>query len=347
MARARLTAWAAPLARARGRAQPARACATAPPHAPVLVQPIVEHFGARRIDVFVDGTVGAGGHAAALLARCDIGTYIGLDKDPAALHIARGALAPFENVTLVRADFRDMAAVLRRCGVAEGRVGGILLDLGVSSMQLDRPERGFSFMRDGPLDMRMSGGVDDGLSAADIVNGWGENELVRIFREYGEEPHARPIAQRVVAARAESYIGTTGRLADVISGGRRMTKRGVHPATLCFQALRIAVNGELDALHAALPAAVQSLERGAGRLAVICFHSLEDRIAKQTFRAMGEQEGGVAVLTKRPIVADAAECGQNVRSRSAKLRVVQRLLAGEAPRTRKVNKYTPDGGRAR
>jgi 16S rRNA (cytosine1402-N4)-methyltransferase len=318
----------------------ALACATAP-HAPVLVAPLLQHFEGRRMRVFVDGTVGAGGHASALLEACTIDRYIGIDKDATALALARERLAGRTAVELLNADFRDLPAVLRDVNVAPGDIGGMLLDVGVSSMQLDTPERGFSFMRDGPLDMRMASGPQAaGPSAADLVNGLGEEELCRIFRLYGEEPRARLMADRIVQSRTiDGAITTTLRLADILSCGRRKTARGVHPATLCFQALRIAVNGELDALTDVLPEAVKLLEPHTGRLAVISFHSLEDRIVKQSFRNLAQLEGGVRILTKRPIVASDDESRANARSRSAKLRIVERLGQNELPRVGKVNKY--------
>lgn len=309
------------------------------PHAPVLVDEIVSHFSGRRLDTFVDGTVGAGGHALELLLRCDIGQYIGIDKDMSALSISESRLCGHDNVTLLHGDFRDMPSLLSSTNVSTGNVDGILLDVGVSSMQLDQASRGFSFTKDGPLDMRMSGGADGAPSAAELVNGASAATLERVFREYGEERQARRIATAVVAAREQASIETTGRLADVICSVKGWSKRGVHPATLCFQALRIAVNGELEALEIGVPSAVGML-KGGGRLAVVCFHSLEDRIAKMCFKGMAEaEEGGVGLVNKKPIVAGEEECRRNVRSRSAKLRVVQKLEEGEVPWGRKVNKY--------
>jgi 16S rRNA (cytosine1402-N4)-methyltransferase len=355
---ARMLGWAVPsfCCAGRGNARTAAmtSCAQPPwpsqalsaPHAPVLLAQVIAQFADRPMRVFVDGTVGAGGHAAALLDACDIERYIGLDKDASALALAGARLEGKKGVELLRADFRNMPAVLRAAGVDPGDVGGILLDVGVSSMQLDTAERGFSFMRDGPLDMRMTIGDDAGgvASAADLVNTLSQSELGNLFRRYGEDPRARLMADRVVRGRNEQGpITSTLQLADILSAGRRKTARGIHPATLCFQALRIAVNGELDALRDVLPGAVELLEPGAGRLAVITFHSLEDRIVKQAFRDMAKETGGVAQLTKRPIVADEAECEVNARSRSAKLRVVERLELGQVPRVGKVNKYRPDG----
>lgn len=314
------------------------------PHAPVLVDEIVSHFSGRCLDTFVDGTVGAGGHALEILSRCDIGRYIGIDKDLSALSISESRLSEFDNVTLLHGDFRDMPSLLSSVDISGGSVDGMLLDVGVSSMQLDRASRGFSFTKDGPLDMRMSSGADGTRTAAELVNGASASTLERVFREYGEERQARRIAAAVVAGREQGPIETTGRLADVICSVKGWSKRGVHPATLCFQAVRIAVNGELEALQIGLPKAVGML-KGGGRLAVVCFHSLEDRIAKTCFRDMAEMEGGVGIVNKKPIVAGEEECRRNVRSRSAKLRVVQKLEEGERPWRRKVNKYKPESMR--
>lgn len=315
------------------------------PHEPVLLQSVTSHFEGRNLGVFVDGTVGAGGHAAAILESCSVGRYIGLDKDATALELARKRLSSHRSVELCLGDFRNLNTVLRGLGVESGQVDGILLDVGVSSMQLDTPDRGFSFMRDGPLDMRMATGSDAvGPSAEDLVNDLQASDLERIFRTYGEEPRARMMANRIVRARTEGgRITRTVQLADILSGGIRKTARGVHPATLCFQALRIAVNGELEALEDVIPAGISMLRPGSGRLAVISFHSLEDRIVKHSFLDLAKQQGGISVLTKRPIVATEAEAEANVRSRSAKLRVAQRLAEGEMPRIGKVNKYRPGG----
>ena len=316
------------------------------PHEPVLVEEIVSHFSGRRLDTFVDGTIGAGGHALALLSRCEIGRYIGIDKDATALAISSARLSAHDNVTLLHGDFRDMPSLLKSVGVGDGGVDGMLLDVGVSSMQLDEDSRGFSFMRDGPLDMRMSGGADGAVSARDLVNGMSEERLEWVFREYGEERQARRIAGAVVAAREEREIETTRELAEVIAKVKGWRKKGMHPATLCFQALRIAVNGELDALEQVLPRGVRLLGAG-GRMGVVCFHSLEDRIAKRWFREMAAwEEGGVGIVNRKPVVAGQEEARRNVRSRSAKLRVVQKLEKGEGTWGRKVNKYAREGREA-
>lgn len=324
------------------------ASAAAPPHTPVLPTEILSHLAVGapgRGGVFVDGTVGAGGHAAMLLSApgCAIRHYVGIDRDPTALALAGERLQPIADkvgarLDLLRGDYRDVHGVLRRAGLADavGRVDGCLLDVGVSSMQLDDAERGFSFMRDGPLDMRMDGsGRDFARTAADICNTASSEELTAIFRDYGEERRARLMADRVVRGRP---FERTLQLAEALTGGE--TGRGrVHPATLCFQALRIAVNGELDALESGVRACRDLLQPGSGKLAVISFHSLEDRIVKRLFRDMASQTGGVRILTKRPVVCGREEEKSNPRSRSAKLRVCSALNVDEAPVTGKVNKY--------
>lgn len=333
---------------------PAAANAKTPPaprHTPVLPAEVLLHLSrapraGTRGAVIVDGTVGAGGHAALLLAApppAVVAHYIGIDRDPVALALAADRLRPLADasgarLTLLRGDFRDVEGVLARAGLGDvvGAVSSCLLDVGVSSMQLDTADRGFSFMRDGPLDMRMDGsGGDFAQTAADLVNAADAVELTRIFREYGEERRARLMADRVVRGRP---FARTLELAEALRGGEGARGR-VHPATLCFQALRIAVNGELDALEAGVRGCVRLLEPGFGRLAVISFHSLEDRIVKNAFRELAAVDGGVRIVTKRPAVCGREEERANARSRSAKLRVCQRLEAGEAPRLGKVNKY--------
>jgi 16S rRNA (cytosine1402-N4)-methyltransferase len=275
----------------------------------------------------VDCTVGFGGHARALL---DGGAtrLIGIDRDASALAAAREALAEFgDRVTLVHADYRDVAAVLDAHGVPAGSVTGMLADLGVSSMQLDSEGRGFSFRRDEPLDMRMD--QSRGPTAADLLAEVEEAELADVIYQFGEERRSRRIARALVNARAVSPLVTTGQVADLVrrassqprgrgKGGGRTFHR-IDAATRTFQALRIWVNSELEGLDVFLRAAASRLAPG-GRLAVISFHSLEDRIVKHTLRGLD----GVRVLTKRPIVASEQEVERNPRSRSAKLRAVER-----------------------
>ena len=286
---------------------------------------------------YVDGTVGAGGHAAALLAAAGLDAHLlALDRDAEALALARDALAPFGGrVILERANFSELPEVAARHGIREVR--GILLDLGVSSMQLDRPERGFSFMQDHPLDMRMDDRQE--LTAARLLVRLPEAELADVLRRYGEEPMSRRIAKAVAQARARGEaLDTTGQLAALVSrvkGGRRGR---AHPATQTFQALRIAVNGELAALERVLPAALDLLGPG-GRLAVISFHSLEDRMVKQFMAAHeGRMEslakGGsrwsgqlpkARRVTRKAVAATEEEIARNPRARSAKLRVLERM----------------------
>jgi 16S rRNA (cytosine1402-N4)-methyltransferase len=286
--------------------------------------------------LFVDATVGAGGHAEALLEAGPRVRLLGLDRDPDALAAARVRLARFgERVALRQADFGDLDLVLSD----DPAPAGVLADLGVSSMQLDRAERGFSFRRDGPLDMRME---KSGRSAADVVATASVEELTRIFRDFGEERMAGKIARGIVAERARGPITTTRQLARVVAeqkGGREK----IDPATRVFQALRIEVNQELVALARFLAAAVARLQQG-GRVAVISYHSLEDRIVKDTFR----RESGVClcpprlpacvcgarkaleVLTRRPIRPSEAEIERNPRSRSARLRAAQKVAVEAA-----------------
>jgi len=301
------------------------------PHIPVLADAVVEALSsAQRV---IDGTLGLGGHARALL-DAGVAEILGLDWDAAALEIARANLAAFgQRVHIVHASYVNMAAEASRLGWTQ--VGGILLDLGVSSLQLDTPQRGFAFMKDGPLDMRFD--PDSSRpTAAELVNDLDEAELADLFYNYGEEPQSRRLARIIVQKRP---FETTRQLAGVIETAlpRRKGDR-IHPATRIFQALRIAVNGELESIERALPRAIDLLEPG-GRLAVISFHSLEDRIVKQAFRLASTDcicppnvpvcvcghKASVRLVNRKPIVAAAEEIAGNPRSRSAKLRIVEKL----------------------
>lgn len=291
-------------------------------HEPVLTREVVDLLQPARGGVFVDCTVGLGGHARAVL---DAGAtrLVGLDRDAEALAQARAALAAHgDRVTLVHADYRELEAVLDARGI--GRVQGALADLGVSSMQLDDPSRGFSFRVDEPLDMRMD--RSSGETAAGWLGRVGEGELADTIYAFGEERFSRRIARAIVAARALAPIETTGQLAAIVR--RAVPTRGwqrIDPATRTFQAIRIRVNDELDRLDAFLEAAVGRLACGA-RLVVISFHSLEDRIVKHTFRALAAAGRElVRLLTARPVVASDEELTRNPRARSAKLRAVERL----------------------
>jgi 16S rRNA (cytosine1402-N4)-methyltransferase len=268
----------------------------------------------------VDGTVGLGGHAAAVLrATAPDGRLRGFDRDGETLTRARERLAPFgDRAVLEQADFREIPERL-----GEERADGVLLDLGLSSAQLADPERGFSFQADGPLDMRMDRGR--GESAADLVNELPEKELADLIYAYGEERASRPIARAIVRVREKAPIRTTAELAEIVRrAAPRGRRRGFHPATRTFQALRIRVNGELDALGEALEQIAGCLAP-TGRLAVIAFHSLEDRVSKTTFRALAGN--GYVAVTKKPVRPTDAEARANPRARSARLRVLAREAA--------------------
>ncbi|MEI6148353.1 MAG: 16S rRNA (cytosine(1402)-N(4))-methyltransferase RsmH [bacterium] len=304
-------------------------------HRAVLANEVMHWLAPRRGGVYLDGTVGGGGHARAIAEMIGPeGRLLALDQDADALVRAGAALAEWaDRCTLVRSSFAEMDQVAAAHGIAG--VDGVLLDIGISSNQLDDPERGFSFMRDGPLDMRMNRGK--ALTAADLLNTLPEVDLADLLRRYGEEPRARAIARHVVRVRQQDPFVRTGQLADLVMrvyGGRRGR---THPATQTFQALRIAVNGELEALERGLAAGLGLLTPG-GRMVVISFHSLEDRIVKHFFsehqgRWESLPEGGrkwmgslpqVAVLTRRPVTASEEECRVNPRARSAKLRAAER-----------------------
>ena len=300
-------------------------------HIPVLLQPILDAL--LPADWVIDGTVGAGGHSKALLDS-GVQSILGLDRDTVALELARQRLAEYgDRAQLLHMSYADMLQAAAQIGWKQ--VDGILLDLGVSSMQLDQPERGFAFRHDGPLDMRFD--PHSGESpASDLVNYWDAQELADIFYRYGEERHGRKLARAIVQARP---LETTRDLAAVIErvAPRRKTDK-IHPATRVFQALRIAVNDELGVLERALPAAIDLLRPG-GRLAVISFHSLEDRIVKHVFKdastdcicppqipiCVCDHRATVKLVNRKPIVSDAEEIEQNARSRSAKLRIVEKL----------------------
>ena len=291
-------------------------------HLPVMTAEVLQQLQPEQGGLFVDCTVGLGGHARALLER-GATRLIGLDRDEDALAEAREVLMPWrDRVELVHADYRAIADVLEARRLEQ--IDGALADLGVSSLQLDAPGRGFSFQRDEPLDMRMDRSA--GETAADIVARATERELADAIFQYGEERFSRRVARAIVNARRESPIVTTGRLASIV---RRVIPRRrpgrIDPATRTFQALRIWVNRELDGLDRFLEAAVRRL-RGGARLVVITFHSLEDRIVKHTFRALERPNHvRVRVLTKKPLVPTNEEMDRNPRARSAKLRAAERV----------------------
>jgi 16S rRNA (cytosine1402-N4)-methyltransferase len=311
------------------------------PHTPVLLRETLDGLKVADGGVYIDGTLGAGGHSEAILQAANA-TVLGLDVDPSALEIAGARLKAYIDagrLSLARSNFERMDEVAEAQGLAP--VDGVLLDLGVSSMQLDRPERGFSFRADGPLDMRLD--PNGPTTAADLVNQLPEGELADLIFKYGEEPASRRIARRIVEARDKGPITTTGQLEEIVYravGGRTAgrTRSTIHPATKTFQALRIAANRELEVLETGMSAAVRVLKPG-GRLAVISFHSLEDRIVKLFIRQ--EQKGCVCPpeypvcvcgrvptlkpINSKPITADDEEAKRNPRSRSAKLRIAERI----------------------
>ena len=290
-------------------------------HIPVMTAEVLQYLRPEQGGLFVDCTVGLGGHSRALL-EAGATRIIGLDRDPAALARARDTLAPWgDRVELVHADYRALDEVLDHRKI--DRIDGALADLGVSSMQFDAPGRGFSFQRDEPLDMRMD--QTSGDSAADLVARSTERDLADAIFQFGEERFSRRIARLIVETRHETPIDTTGRLATLVR--RAVPHRGyqrIDPATRTFQALRIWVNGELDGLDRFVETAARRL-RAAARLVVITFHSLEDRIVKHTLRALHQRDGLVQVLTKKPIVAGDEEVHANPRARSAKLRAAERI----------------------
>ena len=280
------------------------------PHDPVMVREVIGFLGGS--GTVVDMTLGAGGHAEALLSA-GVGRLVGVDRDPTALAVAGARLATFgDRFQPVRARFSEVDE-----DVVDGPVDGVLFDLGVSSMQLDHSERGFSYREDGPLDMRMS---DEGPTAADLVNELSEKELADLIFEFGQETKSRRIAAAIVRARSRAPITGTDELAGIVVGAVGRRPGGPHPARRTFQALRIAVNRELEELTASLPQAVGLLAPG-GRVVVLAYHSLEDRFVKRTFL----EDERLLRLTKKPVMPDEAEIAANPRARSARLRAAERL----------------------
>jgi 16S rRNA (cytosine1402-N4)-methyltransferase len=288
-----------------------------PAHEPVLLDEVIAIMGTS--EVAVDATVGAGGHAEALLAS-GVGVVVGIDRDPSALGEASRRLERFgDRFRPVERPFSELTEAAAEAGIE--RAGGVLFDLGVSSMQLDRPERGFSYRSPGPLDMRMG---DHGRTAADVVNTYAEGDLADVIYEYGEERRSRRIAAAIVRARGRAPIETTEQLAGIVAAAAPGRRGGPHPARRTFQALRLEVNAELEEVAASLPQATALLERG-GALVVISYHSLEDRIVKRYIA--GEEQ--LAALTKKPMRPGPAEVASNPRARSAKLRAARRLAPAE------------------
>ncbi len=306
-------------------------------HVSVLLEECLEGLAIKPDGIYIDGTLGGAGHSSRIVSRLTTGKLIGIDRDPVALQAAEERLKPYKDrVTLVHSNFSEMAQVVKNLGLSG--VDGILLDLGVSSPQLDDGERGFSYMADAPLDMRMDS--QDALSAYTVVNSWSQEELKRILFDYGEERYAPRIATAICRRREEAPIRTTLELVDIIRSAMpaQALREKQHPAKRSFQAIRIAVNDELGSVEKAMQKAIPLLNPG-GRLAVITFHSLEDRIVKN---AMTEASKGctcppsfpvcicgkkplVKLISRKPIVASDEELEANPRSRSAKLRVCEKL----------------------
>ena len=302
-------------------------------HYSVMLEECIAGLAIRPDGIYVDGTAGGAGHSCQIAKRLTDGKLFALDKDPDAVNIAEQRLAPYAQATVMQADFRDLCCTLKERGITG--VDGILLDLGVSSYQLDTTERGFSYHQDAPLDMRMS---KTGPSAQDLVNTYSTEDLSRIIREFGEEKYAWSIAKNIEKARAKAPITTTGQLAEIIRESMPYSaRREKNPAKKTFQAIRIAVNGELDALSQVLDQAFDFLNPG-GRFAIITFHSLEDRMVKQKFADFakgctcppdfpvcicGKKPRGTLV-SRKPITPTEKELAENRRSRSAKLRIVEK-----------------------
>ena len=305
-------------------------------HKSVLLDECIEALNIRPDGIYVDGTLGRAGHSKEIVQKLTTGRLICIDRDMAAIDAAKERLAPWmERVTLVHGNFADLGEVLREMDVTG--VDGMLFDLGVSSPQLDDASRGFSYMQDAPLDMRMDKSA--ALTAYEVVNAWSYEELRRILFEYGEERYAPAIAKAIVRAREIRPVATTLELVDLIKGAMppAALREKQHPAKRSFQAIRIAVNGELDALPPMLKSATDALNPG-GRLAVITFHSLEDRIVKRAMQDMARgctcppefpvcicgKKPKLKLLTRKPIVSGEAELEENPRARSAKLRVAEK-----------------------
>jgi 16S rRNA (cytosine1402-N4)-methyltransferase len=306
-------------------------------HRPVLLHPLIQSLQPRPGQTYIDGTLGAGGYVAAVLERVRPGgRVLGIDRDPAAVEAARRRFAAASGAIVEHGDFASLEAIAARHGI--DRVDGVMLDLGLSSVQLDDPARGFSFRFDGPLDMRMDPGA--GRTAADLVNEWSEADLTALIRTYGDERFARRIATAIVRSRADEAIHTTAQLRDIVERTipRRFWPKRIHPATRTFQALRIEVNHELESLNEGLQAAIRILRPG-GRLGVVSFHSLEDTIVKNALHVSAQNclcppqqthctcahRASLLLLSRKAIKPDAAELAANPRARSARLRVAEKL----------------------
>ena len=307
-----------------------------PEHKSVLLHECIENLNIRPDGIYVDGTLGLGGHSMEIARRLTTGRLIAIDQDETAIERSKVRLAPWaDRVTFVRGNFRSLGKILDDLGIE--RVNGMLFDLGVSSPQLDEAERGFSYMADAPLDMRMDQSAP--VTASTVVNTWPERELVRILRDYGEERYANRIAANIVRAREKKPIETTLELVDIIKSAMpgAALREKQHPAKRSFQAIRIAVNDELGELPPMLSAAEKNLKPG-GRLAVITFHSLEDRIVKHELQSLATgcicppefpvcvcgRKPKMKLITRKPIVSGEEELNENPRARSAKLRVAEK-----------------------
>jgi 16S rRNA (cytosine1402-N4)-methyltransferase len=307
-------------------------------HIPVLPDECIDNLAIKPDGVYLDGTIGGGGHASLICGKLsDRGTLIGIDRDEDAIEASRGKLADVTCRTmLIRDDYADIKAVLEDRGIKS--IDGALLDLGVSSYQLDNKERGFSYMQDAPLDMRMDRSSD--LTAYDVINGYDGDDITRVISEYGEERWAKRISEFIVKRRKEKPISTTGELVDIIKAAipAKARRNGPHPAKRTFQAIRIEVNSELDELKSAIDDFIDVLAPG-GRLCIITFHSLEDRIVKEKFNKRSDpcicppglpvcvcgRVGDIKKITRKPIVPDDEEIEMNPRARSAKLRVIEKI----------------------
>ncbi|MBQ6104360.1 MAG: 16S rRNA (cytosine(1402)-N(4))-methyltransferase RsmH [Lachnospiraceae bacterium] len=305
-------------------------------HYSVMLSETIEGIAVKPDGIYVDGTLGGAGHSSVIASKLTTGRLIGIDQDGDAIEAAAERLEPYkERVTIVRDNYENIPAVLDRLGI--GQVNGILLDLGVSSYQLDTAERGFSYMADAPLDMRMDDRMEK--TAADIVNGYTETELFHIIRDYGEDSFAKNIAKHIVLERAKRPIETTGELAEIIKQSipAKIRMTGGHPAKRTFQAIRIELNRELQVLSDSLAGMIERLAPG-GRLCIITFHSLEDRIVKNAFKTAenpcicppglpvcvcGRKPVG-KILTKHPVIPSEKELAENTRSKSAKLRIFEK-----------------------
>ncbi len=291
-------------------------------HKPVLLEEVISFLLPYQDEIIVDATVGEGGHSEVILTRVKPSILIAVDRDIEILQKARERLSGFSNVKFLYGNFATLSLLLKKEGINE--VSAVLMDLGISSFHLENPDRGFSFTVNGPLDMRLDR-VGEKLTAYDIVNDFSEKRLYELIKEFGEEKWAKKIARAIVEKRKESKIKTTKELADIVASviPRKYWPKKIHPATRTFQAIRIAVNKELESLKMGLKSALEVLKPG-GRIIVISFHSLEDRLVKHTFKNF-EKKGLGKVLTKKPILPSKAEITENVRARSAKMRVFEKI----------------------